>query len=138
MNNYLFFRTDRIGDFLVSAILMKSIKKNNKHSHLTVIASQKNYFYIKTLDFIDEVHLYPSGLLKKIFFFYKLNQKKYTAIFALDGKKRSIFNVKSGIKENELLEIVKKDNNCKKYLINKNIKKIIFVQNRLMNILTNE
>ena len=91
MNNYLFFRTDRIGDFLVSAILMKSIKKNNKHSHLTVIASQKNYFYMKTLDFIDEVHLYPSGLLKKIFFFYKLNQKKYTAIFALDGKKRSIY-----------------------------------------------
>ena len=31
MNNYLFFRTDRIGDFLLSAILIKSIKKNDSN-----------------------------------------------------------------------------------------------------------
>ena len=67
-----------------------------------------------------------------------LEDENIQFVLQINGKKRSIFNVKSGIKENELLEIVKKDNNCKKYLINKNIKKIIFVQNRLMNILTNE
>ena len=67
-----------------------------------------------------------------------LEDENIQFVLQINGKKRSIFNVKSGIKENELLEIVKKDNICKKYLINKNIKKIIFVQNRLMNILTNE
>lgn len=89
--NYLFFRTDRIGDFLVSAILMKSIKRNDQNSYLTVVASRKNYFYIKTLNFIDEVHLYPENFFKKIIFFFNLYKTKYKAIFALDGKKRSIY-----------------------------------------------
>ncbi len=91
MNNYLFFRTDRLGDFLMSAVLIKSIKKNDKNSHIIVIASKKNFFYIKTLDFIDEVFLYPENFIKKIFFFFKLRRKRYNLISALDGKKRSIY-----------------------------------------------
>ncbi len=91
MNNYLFFRTDRIGDFLMSAILIKSIKQNDKNSHITVVASSKNFFYIKTLNFIDEVLLYPENFFKKIFFFLKLRKKSYKLISALDGKKRSIY-----------------------------------------------
>ena len=90
-NNYLFFRTDRIGDFLVSAILINSIKRNDNNSLITVVASKKNYFYIKTLDFIDEVHLYPENFLKKVIFFFKLFKKKYKLICTLDGKKRSIY-----------------------------------------------
>ena len=91
MNNYLFFRTDRIGDFLVSAILLKAIKRNDKKAHISVVASSKNYFFIKTLDFIDEVFLYPNNFFKKIFFFFNLRKKKYELICALDGKKRSIY-----------------------------------------------
>ena len=91
MNNYLFFRTDRIGDFLVSAILLKAIKRNDKKAHISVVASNKNYFFIKTLDFIDEVFLYPNNFFKKIFFFFNLRKKKYEIICALDGKKRSIY-----------------------------------------------
>ena len=101
MNNYLFFRTDRIGDFLVSAILLKAIKRNDQRSHISVVASEKNYFYIKTLDFIDEVFLYPNNFFKKIFFFFNLRKKKYQLVCALDGKKRSIyfsFFLKSKIK----------------------------------------
>ena len=45
---------------------------------------------------------------------------------------------KKGVKEADLLEIVKKDNIIVKYLKNKNINKIIFVKDRLMNILINE
>ena len=40
--------------------------------------------------------------------------------------------------ERELLEIVKKDKIIQKYLNNKDIKNIIFVKNRLINILLNE
>ena len=43
--------------------------------------------------------------------------------------------LKKDIEEKELLEIVKKDKIIEKYLNNKKIKKIIFVKNRLMNIL---
>lgn len=91
IKNYLFFRTDRIGDFLMSAILIKAIKRNDEQSHISVVASEKNYFYIRTLDFIDEVYLYPSNFIKKIFFFLNLNRKNYESICALDGKKRSIY-----------------------------------------------
>ena len=47
MTSYLIFRTDRIGDFLLSAILIKSIKDKDKDSHVTVVSSKKNYEYIK-------------------------------------------------------------------------------------------
>ena len=67
MNNYLFFRTDRIGDFLVSAILLKAIKRNDKKAYISVVASSKNYFFIKTLDFIDEV-FYIQIIFKEYFF----------------------------------------------------------------------
>ena len=53
MNKYLFTRTDRIGDFLLSVILFKAIKRNDKMSHITVIASTKNFDYIKKNDFVD-------------------------------------------------------------------------------------
>ena len=53
MAKYLFFRTDRIGDFLVSAILIKSIKRSDKNSIITVIASEKNYNYIKNFSYVE-------------------------------------------------------------------------------------
>jgi len=43
-NKNIFFRTDRIGDFLLSAVLIKSIKRSDKDSYITVIASNKNFF----------------------------------------------------------------------------------------------
>lgn len=91
MNNYIFFRTDRIGDFLVSAILLKSIKRNNKNSLITVISSEKNFYYIKSFDFIDEVILYPKTFIKKITLFFYLFKRKYNLVGVLDGKKRSIY-----------------------------------------------
>ena len=91
MDNYLFFRTDRIGDFLISAILIKSIKRNNFKSNIIVVASKKNYSYIKTLNFVDEVFLYPENFIKKILFYKNLFKKKYELVSVLDGKKRSIY-----------------------------------------------
>ena len=68
MNRYLLFRTDRIGDFLLSAILIKSIKRNDPYSYIIVVGSEKNYTYMKTLKLIDEVILYPSNIIEKFFF----------------------------------------------------------------------
>ena len=42
------------------------------------------------------------------------------------------------MEERILLEIVKKDKNVGKYINNKQVKKVIYVQNRLINILVNE
>ena len=59
-------------------------------------------------------------------------------VIQINGKKRLVLNAKSGISENDLLEIVKKDKIVNKYLNKKSINKIIFVKNRLMNILVND
>ena len=91
MNRYLLFRTDRIGDFLLSAILIKSIKRNDPNANITVVGSTKNFFYIKSLSYVDNVILYPTNLLKKIFFILSFIKKKYSVIVVLDGKKRSIY-----------------------------------------------
>jgi ADP-heptose:LPS heptosyltransferase len=91
INKYIFFRTDRIGDFLLSAILIKCIKRSDKNSHITVVTSKKNFDYIKKFDFIDKTVLFPSNYFEKILFYFKNFIKKYYFIGVLDGKKRSIY-----------------------------------------------
>ncbi len=91
MNNYLIFRTDRIGDFLLSAILIKAIKRNDPKSYISVVASEKNLNYIKSFKIIDEVVLFKKGILHKLKLINLLNKNKYKAIIIHDSKKRSHF-----------------------------------------------
>ncbi len=91
MNKYIFFRTDRIGDFLMSAILFKSIKRSDHNSKIIIVASNKNYDYIKNIDFIDEVILFPETIVKKFLFYLKFFLEKFYLVGVLDGKKRSIY-----------------------------------------------
>ena len=93
MNKYLFFRTDRIGDFLVSILLINSIKKNNNNSHFTIVCSKKNYKYIKDFKYINKIILYPeNNIFKKITFFINLLFKNYYCTIVFDSKNRSIFS----------------------------------------------
>jgi leucyl-tRNA synthetase len=66
-----------------------------------------------------------------------LENEKIKFVIQINGKKRAILNIKKGLHEKEILDIVKKDKIIYKYLDKQNIKKIIFVENRLMNILIN-
>ena len=59
-------------------------------------------------------------------------------VIQINGKKRKVINAKKDIGERDLLEILKKDNKLEKYLSNAEVKKVIFVKNRLMNLLINE
>ena len=63
MNKYILFRTDRIGDFLLSSILIKSLKRNDKNSFITVVSSSKNYDYVKSHKNVDKVILFPNNSL---------------------------------------------------------------------------
>ena len=89
MNKYLIFRTDRIGDFLITAILVNSIKRNNPNAIIHVVSSIKNYDYIKSFNFIDEVFLFKKGLLDRIKLINNLKKNKYQNIIIHDAKKRS-------------------------------------------------
>ncbi len=67
-----------------------------------------------------------------------LQEDQIDLVIQINGKKRSVLNVKKGISEKDLFEIAKKDKILDKYLSNNEIKKIIFVKDRLMNILIND
>ena len=91
MNKYLIFRTDRIGDFLVSAILLKCIKKNDPNGHIIVVASSKNYKYIKTFPYVNDVIQLNNNFISKFIVFLKLFRFKFRSIIIHDDKKRSKF-----------------------------------------------
>ena len=58
--NYLIFRTDRIGDFLITLPLINSIKRNNPKAQIFVVSSNKNNEFIKNYNLIDKVFLLKS------------------------------------------------------------------------------
>ena len=91
VNKILIFRTDRIGDLIVTCPTIISIKKFFKESNITLITSDKNYDYAKSLRLFDNVIKFPKrNLITKIKFIFSLNKEKYDYIFVFDGKERSI------------------------------------------------
>ena len=90
MKKFLIFRTDRVGDFILSCILIKSIKRNKPDSEITVICSEQNYEYVKNYSLVNNAILYPKEFIKKISFFHLMIKSNFDCILSLDGKKRSI------------------------------------------------
>ena len=88
-NKYLIFRTDRIGDLLVSAILIKSIKKNDPSSDVTLITSDKNYTYAKNFPFIDQIILLKNNFISKLSLISKLRENEFNNVIIHDCKARS-------------------------------------------------
>ena len=91
MNKYLIFRTDRIGDFLLSMILIKNIKRNDKNSYIIVVSSEKNYDYIKTFNLVDKVIKLKKGYINRFKLILRLFKHKFKFSIIHDGKKRSKF-----------------------------------------------
>ncbi len=67
-----------------------------------------------------------------------LEKNEIKFVIQINGKKRAILNTNKDIDQNDLLKIVKEDKTIFKYLDKKETKKIIFIKNRLLNILTND
>ena len=66
-----------------------------------------------------------------------LEKQNISFVIQINGKKRGLLNVKKDINENELLEMIKIDKTMNKYFDVSDIKRVIFVKNRLINILLN-
>ena len=108
MKKFLIFRTDRVGDFILSCILIKSIKRNKPDSEITVICSEKNYEYVKNYSLVDNAKLYPKKFVKKISFFLSLIANDFDCILSLDGKKRSIFGCLISKAKLKIMTVTKK------------------------------
>jgi len=109
MNTYLIFRTDRVGDFLISAILINNIIENDPAANITVVSSNKNYSYIKSFDNVNEVFLLENNFFGKIKLIFKLKKKNIKNIIIHDQKKRSIF-ISFFLKAHKKILLKKTDN----------------------------
>ncbi len=67
-----------------------------------------------------------------------LQEEKVDYVVQINGKKRAILNESRDIDQESLLNIIKSNKILEKYLKDKPIDKIIFVKNRLINLLINE
>ena len=64
---YLIFRTDRIGDFLITSPLINAIKNNDTNAQIYVVSSNKNKEFIINYKFVDRVFLLKkNNFLNKI------------------------------------------------------------------------
>ena len=61
--------------------------------------------------------------------------EKINLVVQINGKKRGLIFLEPNKKEKEILEITKKDKQIVKYLQNKEIKKSIYIKNKLLNII---
>ena len=92
MKTFLIFRSDRVGDFLLTLILIKSLKRSFKNCRIIIVASEKNYELIKSNKYVDKVVLFPKKKISEIRGFINLiNKEKITDIITADRKNRSIF-----------------------------------------------
>ena len=64
-----------------------------------------------------------------------LIEQQINYVIQINGKKRALISSKRDISENDLVDIINKEDNLKKYLSGKQIKKKIFVPNKLINII---
>ncbi len=67
-----------------------------------------------------------------------LNEDKIDYVIQINGKKRAILKENRDIDQETLLLNLKSNKLSEKYLKNKSIKKIIFIKNKLINLLVNE
>ena len=65
----------------------------------------------------------------------KFKEDKISIVIQINGKKRGLINTKIDIIEKELLEVVFQDEKIKKYLENNEIKRKIYIKNKLLNII---
>ncbi len=64
-----------------------------------------------------------------------LIQDRVNIVVQINGKKRELINTSPNISEENLFEIINKNETLKKYLNNKNIKRKIYIKDKLINII---
>jgi leucyl-tRNA synthetase len=88
------------------------------------------HFSNECLGIIDENQINWPTVAKE-----DLIEEKINFVVQINGKKRAILNIKRDMVENDILEIIKTNEEIEKFLKEQKIKKTIFVPNRLINII---
>ena len=65
-----------------------------------------------------------------------LLEENISYVIQINGKKRGLIEAQKNLKENDILKMIKNSKNISKHLLDQNIKKIIFIENKLINLIT--
>lgn len=77
-SHILFLRYDKIGDMLLSTPVFRELKKAKPHLHISVLASNSNYYVIKNNPYIDHIYIYqPKKILSTLQLLWNLRKKKF-------------------------------------------------------------
>ena len=92
MFKFLIFRTDRIGDYIFSRVITRSILDNNKKNQIDIICSKYNSNYIKKYKDINRIYILDKwDFINLLNTAIKINRVDYDYLIVLDSKRRSIF-----------------------------------------------
>jgi len=88
MKKIIWFRTDRLGDFIINSHLIKAMSEKSEDIYTIVVCSPINKELIKEYEFIDEVIIYDKSLslIKKVGLVLQILSNKYEISIAIDGK----------------------------------------------------
>ena len=64
-----------------------------------------------------------------------LKEETINIVIQVNGKKRGLIQTKPNISEEKLFEIIKNDEKIMKYFYQKNLKKKIYIKDKLLNII---
>ena len=126
--------------FVQSTVNRASEALNNKYSKKSLIEN-----YAKILTLLEPIVPHLANEAFKEIGVNKISWPNYdenliiediiTFVIQINGKKRGTLAVKINVSEVEILKMINQDEILKKYLNEKEIKKKIFIPNKLMNII---
>ncbi len=124
-------------NFLISFIKKNKNLNNLKQNYSKIIVCFSPLIPHLTSECLDSLNI-KEDVKWPIYDKKLLQDEDVNFVIQINGKKRDLLKIKKDAKENEVLKIIEYNENLQKFLKNSKIKKIIFVKNRLINILLNE
>ena len=90
--NIIIFRTDLIGDFVMSTALIQNVKNKFPDSDITIVCSNKNYKIAKLYNIFNKIIIFDKkfNFFKKILLYINILCRSYHICICLDGKNFSI------------------------------------------------
>ena len=67
-----------------------------------------------------------------------LQEETVTIVVQINGKKKGVIETRKDVEEKTIMDLISKEDRINKNIKNKKIKKVIFVKNRLVNVLVND
>ena len=109
---------------------LKTILKNYKNILITInpIIPHLSTECLKTIDKSDEI-VWPSYDKKH------LMESSNLVVVQINGKKRGLIRTSPNLPEEQLIQLINKDQKISKYLMDNEIKKKIYIKNKLINII---